>query len=83
MHSFRCLRCVVAFTQPKILGTDQPIIVVTITVMIRDQYSGGIGGGSGLKFTVNVPYRLTVRFPEESSGKVEAPVVLTGGKFHL
>lgn len=58
-------------TQPIILGIDQPISEEIITLRIRNEYSGGIGGGLGLKLTVNTPYRLTVRFPEESKGMLE------------
>ena len=64
------MRCLLA-SHPAILGTDQPITVVTMTVMIIVQYSGGIGGGSGLKLTVNTPYRLTVRFPDDVKGMLE------------
>jgi hypothetical protein len=70
MHSSRCLLCLLALIQPAILGTDQPITLVTITVMIRVQYSGGIGGGIGLKLAVKLPYRSIVRYPDgESTGK--------------
>jgi hypothetical protein len=66
------LLCVLALTPPKILGMDQPIIGVTIRVMNRDQYSGGIVGGSGLKLAVKLPYRSTVRYPDgASTGKDE------------
>ena len=53
------------------LGIDQPITEERITLMIRYKYSGGIAGGSGLKLTVKTPYRLIVRFSEESKGMLE------------
>lgn len=66
MHSSRCFSCILALNHPKTLGMDQPIIVVIITVMISNEYSGGIGGGSGLKLAVKVPYLITSKVPEES-----------------
>jgi hypothetical protein len=65
---------------------DQPIIEVIITLTIRNEYSGGIGGGIGLKTAVNVPYLLIARFPEgSSSGTVELRLyrIPTGGGVHV
>jgi len=71
MHSFRYLRCLFVLTQPIILGIDQPIIELTITLMTRNKYSGGIAGGSGLKLAVKVPYRLTVKFEVSLNGMLK------------
>jgi hypothetical protein len=57
--------------RPRILGIDQPIRDEIIALMIRNEYSDGIGGGIDLNLTVNVPYRLTIRFPDESKGILE------------
>lgn len=48
------------------LGIDQPITELTMMPYKGAKYSGGIAGGSGLKLAVNVPYRSSIRFPDES-----------------
>jgi hypothetical protein len=72
-YSFRLsFLFIFALIQPIILGIDHPIKELRMMPTNRYKNSGGIAGGSGLKLAVKVPYRLIVRFPEESpNGMVE------------
>jgi hypothetical protein len=51
---------------------DQRTNELTMIAYNGSKNFGGIAGGGGLKLAAKVPYRFTVRFPEESpNGVVE------------